>query len=107
MTPQSLKFFSLAALFFSIGLIASALGETAQQYIDDAAVAARVKEEIVADTQLRDSHIKIGVLNGEVTLTGDVSDRYQEEEAVEDAESIDGVAPVTDVLSINSQNDDQ
>ncbi|MGB9152920.1 MAG: BON domain-containing protein [Alphaproteobacteria bacterium] len=99
---QAFKFFALAALFFSIGL-AAACAETTGQFVDDTTITAKVKSAILSDSQLSVLQVKVDTLHGTVTLSGNVDTKAQDDEAVKDAKMVDGVAHVTDNLTIANQ----
>ena len=101
---HTFRFFALAALFFSIGLAASAFAETTGGYIDDATITAKVKEAILADSRLSVFQVKVDTLHGTVTLSGNVRTTAQEEAAVKDAKMVSGVAFVTDNLSVANKS---
>lgn len=99
-TRQTLKFLALSALALSVGMAAPAFAETTGHYIDDATITAKVKEAIIADSQLKVLEITVNSLHGTVALGGTVDTKEQEEEAVKVTKLVDGVAKVTDNMSV-------
>lgn len=102
MVKSAPKYFALAALAFTLGVGASAFGETTGQYIDDASITTKVKASILNDSQLSVLNIGVDTLHGTVTLTGTVDNKQQEQQAITDAKLVDGVANVNDKLTVKS-----
>jgi len=102
---KTFKLLALSVLSFSIGIGTSALAETTGQYIDDATITAKVKEAILADSQLKVLDVSVNSLHGTVTLSGAVDNKSQEAEAVRVAKMVNGVAMVKDNLSIKTTPD--
>lgn len=101
--PHLTRLFTLSAFALSLGVVASACAETTGQYIDDATITAKVKESILADSQLKVFQITVDTLHGTVTLGGSVDNKSQEDEAIKDAKLINGAAKVVDNLVIKTQ----
>jgi len=98
--------FALAVMMFAIGMMSGAHAETATQYIDDAAITAKVKGAIIADSHLiaasplQAMQVSVSTDHGNVFLSGNVDSQPQESEAVQIASQVNGVVKVTDNLSI-------
>ena len=97
---QTSRFFGLPVLAFSIGIASPAFAESPGNYIDDVTITAKVKEAILADSQLKVMEVKVDTNQGTVSLSGAVDTKAQESEAVKVASRIDGVITVTDNLSV-------
>ena len=109
---QTFKFLALSALALPIGMEASikmsspAFAETVGQYIDDATITAKVKEAILANPSLKVLQMEVETIHGTVTLSGSVDTKFQEEEAIRVAKTVNGVARVTDNLSVKGMQAD-
>jgi len=103
---HTFKFLALSALVFSLGASVPAFAESTGQYIDDATITAKVKESILADSQLKVLQVKVDTSHGVVTLSGAVDTQAQEAEALKVASHINGVVSVTDKLSVKSADAD-
>jgi osmotically-inducible protein OsmY len=92
------KYFS--ALLFSI-ILMSFLGcapttthEGTGEYVDDSVITTKVKAAILNEPGLKVSEIKVETFKGVVQLSGFVSSKAAENEAVEMAERVEGVKAV-------------
>jgi hyperosmotically inducible protein len=101
---QTLNFVTFSALALSIGMASPAFAESVEHYVDDATITAKVKEAILADSQLKVMEVKVDTNHGIVQLSGAVDTKAQESEAVKVAGQIDGVKSVTDNLSVKVVN---
>jgi hyperosmotically inducible protein len=97
---QTFRFLTLSALAISIGVASPAFAESTGRYIDDATITAKVKEAILADSQLKVMQVNVDTSHGVVLLSGAVNTKAQESEAVKVAGQINGVVSVTDNMSI-------
>ena len=68
--------------------------------LDDAAVAASVRDAFQADVMLRPATIYVAVNRGVVTLTGVVRDAQTRDRAVSVAQSVQGVSRVENMISV-------
>jgi len=93
---------ALSLFALSIGTASTAFAESAGHYIDDATITAKVKEAILADSQLKVLQVKVDTTHGIVVLTGSVDTSAQETEAVRVTNNVAGVTSVTDNLTIKS-----
>ncbi|WP_407353851.1 BON domain-containing protein [Luteimonas sp. R10] len=64
------------------------------QPVDDTWITTKVKSSLLADTDVAGLDIDVETVNGVVTLSGDVDDRAQIEQARQIAADIDGVVEV-------------
>jgi osmotically-inducible protein OsmY len=92
---------ALSALILA-GTMATAHAESAGQYIDDAAITTKVKAALLADSQLKATQVSVTTAQGVVQLSGAVADKNQETAAINDANKVDGVKSVQDLLSVKS-----
>jgi osmotically-inducible protein OsmY len=97
---RTTQFTALSAFLLLASVAMPAFAESTGQYIDDAAITAKVKEAIFADSQLKVLQVNVDSSHGTVLLSGVVDNPGQESEAVKVASKIDGVVTVTDNLSI-------
>ena len=103
---QTFKFLALSAVALSISMASPAFAESTGRYIDDATITAKVKEAILADSQLKVLQVSVDTSHGTVLLSGAVDTKSQESEAVNVANKVNGVIAVTDNLSIkNTQSE--
>jgi len=103
---QTFKFLALSAVALSISMASPAFAESTGRYIDDATITAKVKEAILADSQLKVLQVSVDTSHGTVLLSGAVDTKSQEAEAVNVANKVNGVIAVTDNLSIkNTQSE--
>jgi osmotically-inducible protein OsmY len=96
------RILTLSAFVVMMALSPLAFGEGAGQYIDDAAITAKVKAALMSDSQLKATQVKVETTQGSVQLTGMVNTKDQESEAVHAANKIDGVKSVEDLLTVRS-----
>jgi hyperosmotically inducible protein len=102
------KFFKLTAvsafaLTITLGASSIAFGETSGQYIDDATITTKVKAALLTDKQLKPTQVSVETNQGAVKLTGNVTNKDQEAEAVKVANQVNGVKSVNDQLMVQSQ----
>ena len=70
------------------------------EFIDDAAIVAKVKAKLAADPLVSVFRIGVDSRRGVVTLWGEVDTRTQERRAVEDAQSVGGVKRVVSEIVV-------
>jgi osmotically-inducible protein OsmY len=103
---KKLAAFSMLALM--LGVSSSVLAtESTGQYIDDAAITAKVKAALLADKELKSTQVSVDTTQGTVHLKGSVDTKNQESQAVRDANQVAGVKSVDDLLQINSAKEQQ
>ncbi len=78
----------------------SARSETPGQYVDDAAITAKVKTAIFRDGTLHPTQIHVTTEHGVVELSGVVDTRAQKSQAEEIAEQVPGVRSVSNQLTV-------
>jgi osmotically-inducible protein OsmY len=98
----------LAVLFFSL-ILAGFLGcagseqkESTGEFIDDAAITAKVKAAIFKDPELKVTRINVDTFKGQVQLSGFVASEAERRRAEEVARSVDGVKAVRNDLRLRS-----
>jgi hyperosmotically inducible periplasmic protein len=72
--------------------------EKAGEYLDDSAITAKVKAEILSDPLLKVSQISVVTTNGAVRLSGTVDSQQSIDRAMEIARSVKGVKSVENGL---------
>ncbi|RPI43129.1 MAG: BON domain-containing protein [Betaproteobacteria bacterium] len=77
---------------------------TAGQTVDDAAVTAKVKAALLAESGVDGTKINVDTFNGRVTLKGEVPDKAQIDKAVQIARGIEGVKDVDNRLSTGASS---
>ena len=74
--------------------------EIAGEYLDDAAITAKIKADILADPLLKVFQINVITTNGEVALSGVVDSRQSIDRAMEIARSVEVVKSVENGLVV-------
>jgi len=97
---HKLGMLAVSAFVLSMGASSIARAEGAGQYISDAAITAKVKAALLADSQLKSTQVSVETTQGIVQLSGAVDSKAQESEAVNAANKVDGVKQVKDLLSV-------
>ena len=69
----------------------------------DADIAADIRSALALDYQVPDDRINVGVMDGFVTLIGNVDWYYQRDAAEDDAAMIPGVKDIDDDITVNQQ----
>lgn len=82
----------------------SEAGEEAGEFIDDAAITAKVKSAIMAETDLKLLQVKVETVDGVVTLTGSADTAQNIDKAKELASMIEGVKGVENRLALESND---
>lgn len=72
--------------------------EKTGEYMDDAAITARIKADILRDPLLKVSQIEVTTTNGVVTLSGTVDSQQSIDRAMEIARSLQDVKSVNNAL---------
>ncbi len=72
--------------------------EKAGDYLDDSAITARIKAEILSDPLLNVSQIEVTTTNGVVKLSGTVDSQQSIDRALEIARSLEDVKSVNNAL---------
>jgi hypothetical protein len=98
-----LSFLMLASIFIlALILPPSAFAESAGQYVDDAAITAKIKAAYLADDRVKTTDINVKTDHGAVQLTGAVDSQDEEGQAVRLAYGVNGVQVVLDKLTIRN-----
>ena len=100
-----IRILAMAIFAVIISYTATALAETAGQFIDDATISAKVKTILMADATLKPSKISVETNQGAVELSGVVDTRDQERIAEEDARKVEGVRSVTNLIKARDEAD--
>lgn len=74
--------------------------EQAGDYMDDAAITARIKADILNEALLKASQISVSTTNGIVKLSGSVDSQYAKDKSVEIARNVKGVSSVENELAV-------
>lgn len=101
----------LFRLFFGAVLLATIIGcapaekkQSTGEYIDDAWITSKVKGAFVKDSELSAAEIKVDTYQGEVQLSGFVSDAADVGKAAAVAGGIKGVKSVKNDIQVKSAN---
>ena len=100
---MNLKTLLTAALISTSALFAAGCASEGHErstgaVIDDSAITAKVKSELLAAKDVNSFDIKVRTFNGTVQLSGFVDSQWQIDKAVQIAASVDGVKHVTNDL---------
>jgi hyperosmotically inducible protein len=68
--------------------------------VDDSTITSRVNTEMVKDEMVKAHQVDVDTVEGHVTLTGIVSDRYQKKRAIEIAKATEGTVRVVANLKV-------
>lgn len=104
----SLKLTALLALLaggvlsLSTGCAGTATNQSTGEYIDDAAVTAKVKTALVRDEVVSAMQVDVTTFKGNVQLSGFVDTADQKSRAEQIARGIDGVTEVTNNISVKA-----
>ena len=69
--------------------------------IDDTAITAQVKTQLLADESVKGMAVNVDTQNGVVTLSGQVAGGPERDKAVQVARSVSGVRSVVDSMVVN------
>jgi osmotically-inducible protein OsmY len=94
------KLAAACALVMALGASTVAFGESTGRYIDDATITAKVKAAILEDMHLKGTSISVTTDHGNVELSGNVDTMENESQAVKDANRVEGVKSVKDLIVI-------
>ena len=78
--------------------------EKTEEFLDDAAITAKVKSAILAETGLRVLKVNVETVNGVVTLVGSADSRQNIDKANEVAKAVNGVKSVDNRLVLETSN---
>ena len=99
---RTLRFVALSAFVLTLGSSSLAFGESTGQYIDDATITTKVKAALMTDKLLKPTQVSVETTQGTVKLTGAVDNKDQEVEAVKDANQVNGVKSVSDLITLRN-----
>lgn len=106
-TTLHLKPITVAVTLFccvgSLALVGCASTETSKstgEYIDDAAITAKVKTELAKDPDVSAMQVDVTTFKGRVQLSGFVNNAAQKDRAAQLARGVNGVREVTNNLLI-------
>ena len=68
--------------------------------IDDSIITTKLKTALLADTTLKGSDISVETRNGEVSMTGTVTNPAQKDHAAKIAQALNGVKNVNNKLAL-------
>jgi hyperosmotically inducible protein len=103
--PNLPKLAFLSTFALAMTLSSFAFGESAGQYVDDATITTKVKAALLSDQQLKATQVSVTTSQGVVQLSGTVSSKDQESQAIRDANKIKGVQSVQDQLQVRGMQD--
>src|SRR5262249_23605688 len=93
----------LVALTVLALLAGPASARTVGQVIDDTTIATKIKAKLVADKPSNLTHVSVKVLEGVVTLSGEVDSVTVHDRAIQLASNVDGVKTVVDNIRLSGQ----
>jgi osmotically-inducible protein OsmY len=93
-------FFVAAALAIMVGCASTATQESTGQYVDDAAITAKVKTALLSEPTLKSTEINVETFKGRVQLSGFVSSRANIDKAIEVAQAVGGVESVKNDMQL-------
>lgn len=91
-----------SAAFWLTGCVGTGNQRTAGEFIDDGALTARVKTALTGDERTKARQIDVETYRGEVQLNGFVDSAAAKTAASSVAQSVDGVATVTNNLQVGA-----
>jgi hyperosmotically inducible protein len=89
-----------AAMFLATGCNVMRGDQEAGEYVDDAALTARVKAALLDDEQVSGTRFDVNVFQGKVTLSGVTEDPAEARRAEEIARNVDGVKSVESTIRV-------
>lgn len=104
----SVKFLIMSLFLASLAACAIIHGqESGSQYVDDATISTKIREQFVADPVIKPTEIHVETLQGVVELSGFVDRKDQEQRAVELARQTPGVKSVKDDIIVRRHHRNQ
>lgn len=103
---NSIKLSALLALAaaglvsFSTGCAGTSTRQSTGEYVDDAAVTAKVKAALVQDEIVKAMQVDVTTFKGNVQLSGFVDTAEQKARAAQVAATVEGVSDVTNNISV-------
>ncbi|HEY8554126.1 MAG TPA: BON domain-containing protein [Burkholderiales bacterium] len=94
----------VAALTVAAPLVVSCASadRTAGQTVDDAAITAKVKSQLLSSPEVSGLNVNVTTYRGEVQLSGYVNDAEQRRQAEQIARSVEGVRSVSNDLIVKA-----
>jgi hyperosmotically inducible periplasmic protein len=89
-----------AAMFLATGCNVMRGDQEAAEYVDDAALTARVKAALLDDEQVSGTRFDVNVFQGKVTLSGVTEDPAEARRAEEIARNVEGVKSVESTIRV-------
>lgn len=89
-----------AAMFLATGCNVMRGDQEAAEYVDDAALTARVKAALLDDETVSGTRFDVNVFDGKVTLSGVTEDPAEARRAEEIARSVPGVKSVESTIRV-------
>jgi hyperosmotically inducible protein len=102
---KKILIFVLIAAFAFSGC-ASMTGKSAGETVDDAVITSSINGKIIADDKLKFFKIDVDTFNGNVTLSGAVNSKEEEQRAIEIAQGVKGVKSVKSNLKVRPMKED-
>lgn len=103
MADRKWTIFSLLSAFvlsFLLVACTTPAGRSTGQVVDDAAITAQVKADLLADKEVSGLAVSVATFKGEVVLTGAVDNWGQSEKASKVARRVHGVTGVKNLLKV-------
>ena len=98
--PRVLIAFLVVGLLSLGGCAGDGTGKSTGEYIDDSAITAKVKSEMLADKTVSGMKVNVETFKGTVQLSGFVDSALEARRAVEIAQSVKGVKTVRNDLVV-------
>ena len=86
-----------------IGCAATEERRSSGQFVDDSAIANKVKVALYADEDVKGTQIEVEAYKGVIQLSGFVDSPTQRQKAVQIAQNVDGVREVRNSLIVRQQ----
>jgi hyperosmotically inducible periplasmic protein len=93
---------STAPLILSTGCSSTATRESTGEFVDDTAITAKVKTELIRDPVVKARQVDVTTFKGTVQLGGFVDTEEQKTRATELARTINGVQNVQNNIAVKS-----
>ncbi|BAU48839.1 transporter [Sulfurifustis variabilis] len=99
------RVFALATCLVAAAPLMSACQteRTAGQTVDDSAINAKVKSQLLADPQVSGLNVNVTTYRGQVQLSGYVNSNEQRQRAEQIARNVEGVKSVSNDLIVKAQ----
>lgn len=94
--------FASAPLLLSSGCSSTSTRESTGEYVDDTAVTAKVKAELIKDPVVKARQVDVSTFKGTVQLSGFVDTNEQKSRAADVARTVSGVRDVRNNLVVKT-----